>query len=78
MFSAMLVAGIDGCRAGWVALRVEVPSYRTSVEIVDLPGLLRNRPPDLGYLAIDIPIGLLDGPRACDIAARKLGLASPQ
>jgi len=33
---------------------------------------LRNKPDDLAVLAIDIPIGLLDGPRACDKAARKL------
>jgi predicted RNase H-like nuclease len=34
--------------------------------------LLTNRPSDLAFLAIDIPIGLLDGSRACDKAARKL------
>jgi predicted RNase H-like nuclease len=44
----------------------------TSVELVEIDALLRKRPPDLAYLAIDIPIGLLDGSRACDIAARKL------
>jgi len=49
-----------------------VTSLATSVEVVDLPRLLRNRPSDLACLGIDIPIGLLDGPRACDKAARKL------
>jgi len=68
----MLVAGVDGCRAGWVAFKVEVPSFTTSVEVVTLPTWLRERPPDLACLGIDIPIGLLDGPRACDKAARKL------
>lgn len=68
----MLVAGVDGCRAGWVAFRVGVPSLSTSVDVVDLPGLLQSRPSDLACLGIDIPIGLLDGPRACDKAARKL------
>jgi predicted RNase H-like nuclease len=68
----MWVAGIDGCRGGWVEFKIELPSRKTSVEVVDLASLLRNRPSDLGYLAIDIPIGLLDGSRACDIAARKL------
>jgi predicted RNase H-like nuclease len=29
-------------------------------------------PPELTFLGIDIPIGLLDGTRACDLAARKL------
>src|SRR6202008_2566283 len=39
---------------------------------VDLPKLLSTQPDDLLSMAIDIPIGLLDGSRACDKAARKL------
>src|SRR3984957_6874929 len=68
----MFIAGIDGCRAGWVAFKIELPSLVTSVEVIDLPALLRERPPELAILAIDIPIGLLDVSRACDKAARKL------
>lgn len=68
----MLVAGVDGCRAGWVAFKVEVPSLTTSVDVVDLPDVLSKRPTELFCIAIDIPIGLLDGSRACDKAARKL------
>lgn len=68
----LFVAGVDGCRAGWVCFSVEVTSLATSVEVVDLPKLLSNRPSDLACLGIDIPIGLLDGSRACDKAARKL------
>jgi predicted RNase H-like nuclease len=68
----MFAAGVDGCRAGWVSFKVEVSSLGTSVELVELPSLLRNRPTDLACLGIDIPIGLLDGSRACDLAARKL------
>jgi predicted RNase H-like nuclease len=68
----MFVAGVDGCRAGWVAFKVELPSLVTSVEVIDLPALLRKRPPEPACLGIDIPIGLLDGSRACDLAARKL------
>jgi predicted RNase H-like nuclease len=68
----MFVAGVDGCRAGWVAFRVEVPSLATSVAVLGLPKLLSSRPTDLLCLAIDIPIGLLDCSRACDKAARKL------
>jgi predicted RNase H-like nuclease len=68
----MFVAGIDGCRAGWVAFKVELPSLATSVDVVDLAELLSSRPNDLLCLAIDIPIGLLDCSRACDNAARKL------
>jgi predicted RNase H-like nuclease len=42
------------------------------VEVIDLPSWLRNRPPKLACLAIDIPIGLLDGSRVCDKEARRL------
>jgi len=68
----MFVAGVDGCRAGWVWFKVEGASLATSVAVVDLTKLLSNRSGDLACLGIDMPIGLLDGPRACDLAARKL------
>jgi predicted RNase H-like nuclease len=68
----MFIAGVDGCRAGWVAFEVNLINHATSVEVVDLSTWLRERPPDLACVAIDIPIGLLDGSRACDKAARKL------
>jgi predicted RNase H-like nuclease len=74
----MFVAGIDSCRGGWVSFKVDLASLSTSVEVVDLPAWLRKRPPDLAFVGIDIPIGLLEGPRACDKAARKLlGQAFP-
>ena len=68
----MIVGGVDGCRAGWVAFYVEIGTRATCVEVIDLTSILKNRPPDLVSLAIDIPIGLLDGSRECDKAARKL------
>jgi predicted RNase H-like nuclease len=68
----MFVGGVDGCRAGWIAFKVDLPSLITSVEVIDLPALLRKRPLELACLGIDIPVGLLDGSRACDKAARKL------
>lgn len=68
----MFVAGIDGCRGGWVNFKVDLTSLGTSVELTDVPSILRNKPDDLAILAIDIPIGLLDGSRVCDKAARKL------
>ena len=37
------------------------------------PAVLRERPDGLRALAIDIPIGLLVGPRDCDTARRLLG-----
>ena len=68
----MIVAGVDGCPAGWIAFKVEVPSLVTSVEVIDLAKWLQERPAALLYLAIDIPIGLVNGSRACDKAARIL------
>jgi predicted RNase H-like nuclease len=68
----MFVAGVDGCRAGWVCFKVEVTSLAASVAVIELPSLLKNRPSDLACLGIDIPIGLLNGSRACDTVARKL------
>ena len=68
----MFVAGVDGCRGGWVSFKVELPARVISVEVIDLPAWLRERPPDLACVGIDIPIGLLNGSRACDKAARKL------
>lgn len=70
--ASKFVAGVDGCRAGWVWFRVDLPSLVTSVEVADLPQRLRDRPEGLVALAVDIPIGLLNGTRACDTAARRL------
>jgi predicted RNase H-like nuclease len=69
---SMWVAGVDGCRGGWVAFEIDLKSMDTSVELIDLPSILMSKPEDLAILAIDIPIGLLDGSRACDKAARML------
>ena len=49
----MFVAGVDGCRAGWIAFKVEVPAHATSVEVVDLSAWLRERPPDLACVGIE-------------------------
>jgi predicted RNase H-like nuclease len=52
----VFVAGIDGCRGGWVAFKVDLASRGTSVELIDLSSILRNKPDDIAILAIDIPI----------------------
>ena len=70
-----LVAGLDGCRGGWLVVRLDTARRRTRVALVaswralqrsgELSGLARA--------AVDMPIGLADaGPRACDLAARAL------
>jgi predicted RNase H-like nuclease len=33
----MWLAGVDGCRGGWVSLTVDLESLDTSVELIDLP-----------------------------------------
>jgi predicted RNase H-like nuclease len=72
VFLLLFVAGIDGCRGGWIAFKVDLTAHVTSVEAVDVSAWLRERPPDLTCVGIDVAIGLLECPRACDIAARKL------
>ncbi len=69
----VMVAGVDGCRAGWAvvffdertrALTARV--YRTFAEV--LTGTANAR-----AVAVDVPIGLTDGPpRAADGEARRL------
>jgi predicted RNase H-like nuclease len=55
------IAGIDGCKAGWIVA--------TTTGVVVVPQLDRLR---FSRVGIDMPIGLLDGPpRACDVEARK-------
>lgn len=67
-----LVAGIDGCKAGWICLirnspkTVQAVLFATIEEIVTLDPL-----PDV--VLIDIPIGLpARGQRRCDVEARQL------
>jgi hypothetical protein len=33
----VFVAGIDGCRGGWITFKVDSTSLRASVELIDLP-----------------------------------------
>jgi len=47
----MFVVGIDGCRGGWVSFKVDLTSLDTSVELIDVPSVLRNKPDDLAILA---------------------------
>jgi predicted RNase H-like nuclease len=55
------LAGIDGCRAGWLV--ATTAGVRVSARL-DLD--------DVTLAGVDMPIGLSDGsPRVCDIAARK-------
>lgn len=68
-----LVVGVDGCPAGWVCFHVDLQSRATSVAVVSKISELISATPRPLLVGIDIPIGLpLKGPRACDLAARRL------
>jgi predicted RNase H-like nuclease len=67
------VVGVDGCPAGWVCFQVDLQSRSTSVAVVSKISELLSASPRPLLVGIDIPIGLpLKGPRACDMAARRL------
>ena len=70
-----LVAGVDGCRAGWLCVVVEAESGAArEAFIVPAIGALLGRE-DLAMIAIDIPIGIPGiaepGGRACDALLRR-------
>ena len=69
------VAGVDGCRAGWVVATVPARDEPQAVEVEVVPSLreVRGRieAGRLAAAAVDIPIGLAsDQPRRADIEAR--------
>ena len=66
------IAGIDGCPLAWFVVLIDTESKQTQFEVVgDLAEFYDRHRPEV--VAIDIPIGLTEsGPRACDLAARKL------
>ncbi len=74
--SEILVAGLDGCRSGWVM--TSVPLRTTGPPRLELVDDLRDvvarlEAGSLAAAAIDIPIGLAPGtPRRCDVEARRL------
>jgi predicted RNase H-like nuclease len=65
--------GIDGCRAGWIVAAARgleatpefslVPTFERVVRMVESGG---------GITCVDVPIGLCDGRRSCDHAARAM------
>jgi predicted RNase H-like nuclease len=74
--SEILVAGLDGCRSGWVMATVPLGATGPlRLELVDDPVdvVRRLEAGTLAAAAIDIPIGLATGtPRRCDVEARRL------
>lgn len=71
-----LVAGADGCRAGWLCVLLdEETGAPVSVFIVPQFAELIARD-DISHIAVDIPIGVPDfagkGGRGCDKALRSV------
>jgi len=71
-----IVAGVDGCRGGWVVVRLNTRSRACERPVV-LPAfadVLTLADPTPDVITLDLPVGLLDAPvvggRFCDRAAR--------
>ncbi len=74
--TARWVAGVDGCRAGWVVvLRDRNAGTHLARVVADFRAVL-SLPEEPAVIAVDVPIGLLAtasaGGRACEVLARKL------
>lgn len=74
------VAGVDGCKAGWVVVLVELAGERAVASeccrVVPTFDRVIKLPESPRFVGVDIPIGLpviaVPGGRACDREARKL------
>jgi len=65
------VLGVDGCRAGWLAVRLDLGGCGIEALLAEYWAALPWR--QAAMIAVDMPLGLADaGPRDCDIAARGL------
>jgi predicted RNase H-like nuclease len=68
----VVVAGVDGCRAGWVCVVKDLIARRVEAHIlptIDVMFQLKQKPE---LVLVDIPIGLPDrGSRSCDLDARR-------
>lgn len=71
-----IVAGVDGCRGGWLVARLDTrkQSFEPSVVLKMFYAVLALTDPAPDVIALDLPIGLPDvwmpGGRPCDRAAR--------
>ncbi|SEP19154.1 DUF429 domain-containing protein [Aquisalimonas asiatica] len=67
-----VVAGVDGCRGGWLCVwgpADEPASLRAA--LIDHPGGIATLTPAPSVVGADVPIGLAEAsPRGCDLAAR--------
>jgi predicted RNase H-like nuclease len=72
-----VVLGVDGCRAGWLAVRAESSDGRLALAYALYPrfALILEQHPDAAAIAVDMPMGLYESGRArarpCDQVARQ-------
>jgi predicted RNase H-like nuclease len=70
------VAGVDGCKSGWVVVLREAGSRKIEVRVANRISEVLGWTPSPEILGVDMPIGLLDravrGGRQCDKEARGL------
>ena len=66
------IAGVDGCKGGWIAVYEDTASRTLTCRIVkEFEDVFGMHHPPLAVVAVDMPIGLwAGGGRACDKAAR--------
>ncbi len=64
------VLGADGCRSGWVTVTLVDGAVRGVEVVTELAEALADAAFDA--VGVDMPIGLIDGPRDADRAARTL------
>jgi predicted RNase H-like nuclease len=56
----MLVAGVDGCRAGWFVILRELGLDPVIARVLESFSLVARLPECPAIVAVDIPIGLLE------------------
>lgn len=67
----LLVAGVDGCKGGWLCLTRDTVTGEIASAVYPAAQALFIQQPAPSVLCIDIPIGLCDrGSRDCDVTAR--------
>ncbi len=71
-----VIAGVDGCRSGWVCLTKNLGTGEIVALILACIDDVFTLTPRPDVLTVDVPIGLMEaGARACDLEARaKLGI----
>lgn len=68
-----IVAGIDGCRGGWLCVSKAPNDASVSVRVLSRFDEIASLEPLPRVIAVDMPIGLPEsGPRECDLEARRL------